>query len=166
MMTKRMKEKKTSGGRYRVGGRYHGLRNCPEYSSWDNMIGRCERPSHASFKHYGAKGIKVCAAWRASFMAFYDYVGPKPTPLHTIECINNRKGYQPDNVVWATREEQSNNLSCNRMMAFNGLTLSPKCWADRLGLNLSTIYNRINQGKSVVECLSPINPKYRNRNAN
>lgn len=30
---------------------------------YDGMMGRCYRETDASYKRYGAKGVRVCAAW-------------------------------------------------------------------------------------------------------
>jgi hypothetical protein len=81
----------------------------PEYRCWRGMIQRCEDPTHISFKHYGARGIKVCARWRASFEAFLADMGPKPSLKHTIDRIDNERGYEPGNCRWATNAEQQRN---------------------------------------------------------
>jgi len=143
----------TPSGRFRViGKRLHGLRQCPEYSSWDNMIGRCTRPTHVSYKNYGGRGITVCELWRRSFLEFYKHVGPRPSPKHTIERLYNELGYQPGNVVWATRKAQNNHTRRNRMLTVNGVTKTTSQWADSVGISYSTINNRLWQGKSPEEC--------------
>ena len=43
-----------------------------------------------------------------------DVLGPRPTPNHTIDRIDNNKGYEPGNIRWATRKEQAANKETTR----------------------------------------------------
>ena len=78
----------------------------PEYTTWSGMISRCKNKND---KNYGGRGIKVCKEWRKSFQAFFDYIGKKPSPDHSIDRINVDGNYEPGNVRWATSKEQANN---------------------------------------------------------
>jgi hypothetical protein len=48
----------------------HGQSYTPEYRTWVSMKGRCENPTHASYKNYGGRGIRVCPTWLDSFENF------------------------------------------------------------------------------------------------
>jgi len=80
-----------------------------EYKAWSHMIQRCENPKDNRYKGYGGRGIKVCREWREDFEAFLRDVGQRPSPLHSIDRINNDGDYEPGNCRWATAKEQARN---------------------------------------------------------
>ncbi len=88
--------------------RKHGMCGTGTYNSWDSMVQRCTNPCTAEYKYYGDRGITVCSEWRESFLAFYKDMGDRPDK-HTIERVDNNKGYYKGNCKWATRKEQSLN---------------------------------------------------------
>lgn len=87
----------------------HGKRYTPEYSSWLCIKSRTGYPSNKNYVNYGARGIKICDEWKYSFTAFFNHIGPKPTPEHTIDRIDPDGNYEPGNVRWRTMAEQAQN---------------------------------------------------------
>ncbi len=57
----------------------------------------------------------MCPEWVKSFKEFFSHIGPKPSPELTLDRIDNKKGYEPGNVWWATRKQQSRNRGSLRM---------------------------------------------------
>lgn len=94
----------------------HGMRATKEYKTWGQIKRRCRNPNEKSYASYGALGIDICEEWSSSFVAFFAAVGPAPTPKHSIDRIDNARGYEPGNVRWATSVEQSRNRRNNRWM--------------------------------------------------
>lgn len=121
----------------------HGMRKSLEYRSWAHMIGRCTVPTDKSYKNYGGRGITVCYEWRTSFRAFYEDMGPRPTPKHQLDRIDNNGNYEPSNCRWATPTEQANNRRSNRLITFDGKTMNAKEWSKVLGLDYNTLRQRL-----------------------
>lgn len=84
------------------------------------MKERCYNPHNRKFPIYGGRGITVCDRWLNSFEAFFEDMGRRPSPEHSIDRYpNNKGGYEPSNCRWATSTEQNNNRSFKRMAASN-----------------------------------------------
>lgn len=93
----------------------HGKSQTRLYQNWWRMIARCDDPRDPKFEYYGGRGITVCDRWRNDFTAFLSDMGPKPSPLHSIDRINNDGNYEPSNCRWATKREQSLNRRLPRV---------------------------------------------------
>jgi hypothetical protein len=113
------------------------------------MKQRCLDPKNPDFKNYGGFGVSICEQWLDSFENFLADVGPKPSPAHTLDRFPNTYGnYEPGNVRWATRTEQSANMRNTKYVLFNGV-LTPFCTAYKaMGMNKNTAQGRIHRGWS------------------
>ena len=131
----------------------HGLRKSSEYRSWQAMIGRATRPSNNQYGNYGGRGITICWQWRNSFEVFMEDMGPKPSPKHSIDRINNEIGYCKDNCRWATRVEQGSNKRNNRLVTFYNKTMTVAGWSRISQISQSTISERINRGWTEKEAV-------------
>lgn len=119
------------------------------YNIWATMIQRCENPNDDGYARYGAKGIRVCVKWQASYQSFLSDMGEAPEGM-TLDRKDNAKGYEPGNCRWATRAEQNRNQTSNRMVG-------DLCMADAIaasGLSASTVYYRLKKGWPVERALS------------
>lgn len=87
------------------------------YSTWGNMKSRCLNPNFQKYKTYGARGIKIYEPWIKDFVKFKDYViGLKDYNRRkelnlTLDRINNNGDYEPNNLRWATKADQTLNSS-------------------------------------------------------
>lgn len=133
---------------------------------WRAMIQRCTDPKNKAWERYGGRGIRVCRRWRDSFESFLNDVGCRPSPRHTIDRINNRAGYKPGNVRWATQKEQQRNRRNNRYLTLDGRTMMLDEWASVMNINPGTIWGRLGRGWSTRRALTePIDVSKRNRYA-
>ncbi len=140
--------KKDKQGKFKT---EHGMCFSSEYRSWTSMKNRCLNPDA---RHQKYKGLLTYEKWINSFEEFLKDMGKKPTSKHTIERIDNSKGYFPENCKWATRSEQNRNYSLNRLVEYNGLTLCVTEWAEKLGISRHRIYQRLNKGWSIEKALT------------
>lgn len=131
----------------------HGMHRTPEHQAWKAMLGRCTNPRHPAWPDYGGRGIGICEDWRASFLAFLRCVGPRPSPLHSLDRVDNSKGYEPENVRWATRKEQARNNRRNRMLTFQGRTQTLADWSEERHISPETIRSRLRLGWPVEKAL-------------
>lgn len=122
----------------------HGLSNTRLYNIWRVMRKRCDYENGANYKHYGAKGIRVCAEWY-NFENFRDWaITNGYEDGLTIDRIDNNGNYTPENCRWVDMKAQSRNTSRNKLITFRGETHCMQDWADILGINYRTIQQRIN----------------------
>jgi len=119
------------------------------------MVQRCTDEGHDRYPFYGARGISVCERWRGpfGFDSFMADMGAKPTSSHTIERIDNAKGYEPGNCRWATRREQSRNQSTNRVIEARGESMILSDWAEKVDIERRTLAWRLDHGWPVERAL-------------
>lgn len=119
----------------------------PTYYVWKGMRRRCQNPNAQDYKYYGGRGISICDRWRDSFENFLADMGARPGAEFSIERKDNEGPYSPSNCVWATRIQQMNNRRNNRLVEFDGETMTVAEWASRIGMSRSCLYNRLYQLK-------------------
>lgn len=131
----------------------HGLWKSPEYRAWIDMKQRCFNKNSPSYFRYGARGISVCAEWENSFETFFEDMGKKPSPHHSLDRVDNFGDYRPENCRWATRFEQMNNVRRNNTISYKGESLTITEWSRKTGIHRNTITGRLNSGWSPTEIL-------------
>lgn len=133
----------------------HGKSKTSEYGIWQGMLSRCYRQSDKAFKHYGGRGITVCKRWRESFLDFLADMGPRPSPELEVDRFPDNDGnYEPANCRWATRKQQCNNRRNNRIIEWQGRSMSLAQWADERGLLQITLADRLNRGWSLSRIMA------------
>lgn len=130
----------------------HGDRRPPEYRVWMGVKQR--HRGQLDKTNYADRGITCCERWLSSFPNFLADMGHRPTPTHSIDRIDNDKGYTPDNCRWATRQEQLRNTRVNRKLTYTGESLPVVVWAERMGTYSGLLLSRLKMGWSVEKTLT------------
>jgi len=120
--------------------RTHGKRRSAEYRIWAHMKERCQTPSSASYASYGGRGILL--DWE-TFEQFFADMGPRPTPQHSIERLDNNGPYAAWNCVWATAKTQARNRRNSLRVVWHGQTWLLTELAEHLHLKYHTLYMRM-----------------------
>lgn len=132
----------------------------PTYRTWECMKARCYSKRHPSYHNYGGRGIRVCDRWlngdgeKSGSACFLADMGQRPTPTHTLDRIDNDKGYAPDNCRWATRQEQADNRSNVTMVTFQGRTMTSSAWSRELSKHGALVRGRLKLGWTVERAVT------------
>lgn len=139
----------------------HGDSKTPLYRCWRAMLNRCELPTHAAYKDYGARGIAVCAEW-------HDYPTFKSWALRsgyalglTLDRTDNERHYEPANCQWTSQRAQNRNKRSTRWIAAFGETKLATDWLTdtRCPLtSVSTLYKRLDRGVPAEAAISEPDP--------
>lgn len=134
--------------------RTHGLANkSPEYFIWKSIRGRCNNPKDTAFDNYGGRGIALCDRWN-DFALFLEDVGPRPSPNHSLDRIDNDGNYEPSNCRWATKAEQNNNKRSNHAITFQGQTKNLQQWVKEHRISKHIYYRALLLGKTRADALA------------
>ena len=135
---------------------------------WKSIRSRCRNPKSPSYKNYGGRGIALSEVFD-SYIGFRAYVleslGPRPTPQHSIDRVDNSKGYEPGNLRWATAKEQANNRRSNVAVTLFGVPYRMVEVCEIFGLPYRLVMERVNRnGWPLAKALTePVrNPKAQN----
>ncbi len=129
-----------------------GYTKTKEYLAWKGMVARCCNEKQRSWKRYGGRGITIYPEWRESFLAFFEHIGPAPSPKHSVDRIDNNDGYRPHNVRWATATIQARNTSRkSKRMPSGSPNLTAIC--EDLGIKYRTVLHRLWRGEPIERAL-------------
>ena len=124
----------------------HGMSRNPLYKVWGSIRRRCTDRGFSRFGDWGGRGISLCAERAHNPLAFIAYVeselGTRPSRSHSLDRIDNDRGYEPGNLKWSTNSEQTRNSRHARLITALGKTQHLEVWANELGVNKSTLHGR------------------------
>jgi hypothetical protein len=149
----------------------HSLSGSPERGVYYNMLSRCSNENRKDYKNYGGRGIRPCAAWETppvGFLRFYEILGARPSSHHTLDRIDNNRGYDcgacadcrgrcaPLNCRWLGRTGQARNKRRLRMLKHpvSGEEMCLTAWAMRLGVSPAALTGRLQRGVPLEQALT------------
>lgn len=125
-----------------------------EYRAWSEAKRRCFNANAKCYPRYGGRGITMCDEWKSDFSAFLRDLGPRPTPEHSLDRIDNNGDYRPGNCRWATAKEQNRNKRSNRLVTIDGVTIPMVTACEYYGQDQDRVHARLKYlGWSVEKAL-------------
>lgn len=116
----------------------------PLYKKWISMKDRCLNENCTIYQRYGGAGITICDEWVNDFDRFHKWAIKNGWEKgKTIDRINNKKGYSPQNCRWATKKQQERNKTSNVYVEYNGENKLLIEWCEIFGLKYFKTYRRI-----------------------
>ena len=112
-----------------------------EYNVWQNIKTRVLNTNRVTSATYNKLGMYE--PWKNNFMLFFHAVGPRPSIKHSVDRIDNNRGYFPGNVRWATSAEQARNT--RRNLHIDGEVLVD--YAKRVGIPYNTLRAKLHNIK-------------------
>ena len=125
----------------------HGDSNSRLYRIYQGMKERCYNKNVKDYKHYGARGIKICEEWLDSYASFKEWsLSNGYQDNLTIDRADVNADYCPENCRWANIIQQNNNKRTNVFVEYEGQKLSLKQLSRLVGVNYRTLYDRYKKG--------------------
>lgn len=132
----------------------HGLTNTPTWNTWVSIRRRCVSPSAARlYPNYIS--IALCSRWHR-FENFLADMGEKPSIKHSIDRIDNAKGYEPGNCRWATATEQQRNRRRHHWVTAFGERKIVSEWAEdrRCVVTRDRLFARLRLGWGIERAIT------------
>lgn len=127
----------------------HGMSNTRFYKRYAAMRSRCYRVNSSNYSYYGGRGIK--SEWKSfeeflcdMYPSYLEHVGKHGEKNTTLDRVNVNGNYSKENCRWATMKVQNNNSRHVRLITFEGKTMNISRWAEHLGVDRHTLYQRLN----------------------
>jgi len=131
----------------------------PEYNAWRHARQRCNNKDHKFYRLYGGRGIKVCGRWD-DFRIFLSDMGRRPSSSHSLDRIDNNRGYAPENCKWSTTSEQNRNRKSTPLYTYKGEKKSVVYFSEKYKINKQTLWTRIYKGWSIKKSIeTPVRSK-------
>ena len=133
------------------------------YSAWTHMKQRCLNTDSVDYVNYGGRGITTCDRWLV-LKNFLTDMGEPPTNKHSLDRIDNNRGYYLKNCRWTTRRHQQGNMRSNHNITFMGKTQCLAAWSREMNIGQKALWHRlVTLGWSVKKSLTTPMQKQRRK---
>lgn len=113
---------------------------------------KAEANSHRAMLQRRREGRVIDPAWSASFRAFLGDMGRKPTPEHSIDCLDpDDARYGPGLCRWASKAEQTRNRRNTLTVTWEGERITLAEFAVKIGKEYGRVYYRFTKGDPLGE---------------
>lgn len=128
----------------------HGDTNTRLYNIYRGMKQRCYYTNSQNYERYGGSGIKICKEWLDDFSNFKNWsIDNGYNENLSIDRINNKKGYHPNNCRWVDAKTQTRNRSITKRAVFQGRLMTLGEISEITGMSLSKVHYMHKQGKKI-----------------
>lgn len=104
------------------------------------MRQRCYNKNNKNYKWYGAKGIKICDNWMDNPTLFEEWALQNGYQDNlTIDRIDEKKDYAPDNCRWITDVQNTKYKSTTSLICVDEEKHTGREWSKILGFGINTI---------------------------
>lgn len=125
-----------------IHGHFVNRKMTPEYRTWSNIKTRTANPNCKEFENYGGRGVLMCKDWLNSFQTFFEDMGKRPSPQHSIERKDVDGGYAKDNCYWANIWQQAaNKRNSNKTVGVRFVKKTGK-WLAELEVNKKKVLSK------------------------
>lgn len=114
------------------------------YQIWADMKQRCGKKKWYEEISYTSEWEKFKPFEKWALENGYD-------DTLSIDRIDSKGNYEPDNCRFTTMKTQQRNKSNNKIIKYNGKSQCLADWCDELGLNKHTLGKRLLRGWSIEE---------------
>lgn len=131
--------------------RYRSMQRSIDSSSLTELQ-RAYRGEYSSYTNgkYNRRGIFFDREHLGDFRDFLLHMGPRPTDESSVDRINNGRGYEPGNIRWAGKREQTENRRVTKWISWDGTRYSRARFAAMLGIRPDRLRQQLARGWSVV----------------
>lgn len=130
----------------------HGMTYSPTWHSWAKMKQRSGMNKRSKHHEHLYAHVDADPRW-ADFEEFLKDMGERPHK-HSLDRIDNAKGYWNWNCRWAAQATQCGNKRNNVMVQLNGERVCLKEACRRLGLKYLKIYLRMRRGRTFDQAVA------------